>query len=349
MQHPILSSTKPIAYYGGIWAIVILTHIALILITTPVSALVAVADALVTNLLYSTIGLGLWYPIFYTGFEQKSLLSGIVNNLIACAMTVSLWIGLVYIILYTMFPTDNLYLTGLRTSIPWRAGIGVMYFEIFVLVYYLIIYYQRFKEKMIREAELKALVKESELNSLKAQINPHFLFNSLNSISSLTMTQPDKAQEMIIKLSDFLRYSISNKDEHLTTLQDELVNINRYLDIEKIRFGKRLSIRQNIQDSCMKHRLPSLILQPLIENAVKYGVYESTDTSWIDLAASCHGSDLTVVIRNDYDREFQYKKGEGIGLENIRSRMRILYLRDDLVLTKKNQDVFEVKVIFPQE
>jgi LytS/YehU family sensor histidine kinase len=195
---------------------------------------------------------------------------------------------------------------------------------------------------------LKTLVKESELNSLKSQINPHFLFNSLNSISSLTLIEPGKAQEMIIKLSEFLRYTTSKKEEKLTTLDEEINNINRYLDIEKVRFGKRLSLKQEINASCLKHKLPGLILQPLIENAVKYGVYESTEESTIEIICTCNSTALSVVIRNAWDPDFQYNKGEGIGLRNIRSRLSILYNRDDLFFIRKDNNIFEVNIIFPQ-
>jgi LytS/YehU family sensor histidine kinase len=210
------------------------------------------------------------------------------------------------------------------------------------------IFYRNNKENQLKEAELKALVKESELNSLKSQINPHFLFNSLNSISSLTMTQPEKAQEMIIKLSEFLRYTTSNKEEKLTTLDKEISNITRYLDIEKIRFGKRLQVRQSVDDSCRDLKLPGLILQPLLENALKFGVYESTEESVIEIICSCNSSALSVVVRNKWDPDFQSNKGEGVGLKNIRSRLNIIYNREDLFKIRKDQYVFEVTIVFPQ-
>jgi LytS/YehU family sensor histidine kinase len=250
--------------------------------------------------------------------------------------------------LVSLFNHDYLYLEFLRKSVPWRAGIGLLYYEVLILVYYLIIYYRNNKENLLKEAELKTLVKESELSSLKSQINPHFLFNSLNSISSLTMIAPGKAQEMIIKLSEFLRYSLSNKEEKLTTLEEEIGNINRYLDIEKIRFGKRLLVTQEVDHACRKFKLPGLILQPLLENAVKYGVYENTEESTVEIICTCNSSALSIVIRNAWDPDFQSNKGEGIGLKNIRSRLRILYNRDDLFFIRKDHKTFEVNIIFPQ-
>jgi LytS/YehU family sensor histidine kinase len=249
----------------------------------------------------------------------------------------------------TSFSGDEAYLTYLNKSIPWRIGIGFMVYTLMALNYYLQIYYQNFKEKLVRESELKALVRESQLSSLKSQINPHFLFNSLNSISSLTMVSPERAQDMVINLSDFLRYSLSSKNESLTTFQKELQNIDRYLKIEKIRFGKRLHVEKQISEPCLRFYLPGLILQPLMENAVKYGVYESTDKSNIFIEASCTEDVLEVTIRNDYDPDYISKRGEGIGLRNVASRMKIQYGREDLVKIENKKNSFEVRMIFPQD
>jgi LytS/YehU family sensor histidine kinase len=298
--------------------------------------------------LFSAIGLGLWYPIFFGKSEEEKMVSIVINNLVGCIMAVGFWIGLTYFLLVSVFNHNQDYLSFIRKSIPWRAGIGIIFYEVIIMVYYLIIFYRNNKENQVKEAELKALVKESELKSLKSQINPHFLFNSLNSISSLTMIEPSKAQEMIIKLSEFLRYTTSNKEERLTTLEQELANVNRYLDIEKIRFGKRLSVKQEIGENCRNLRLPGLILQPLVENAIKFGVYESTEGSLIEMICSCNSSALSIVVRNDWDPDFQANKGEGIGLRNIRSRLRILYNRDDLLNIRKDHNIFEITIIFPQ-
>lgn len=349
MQNPILNSRITFYYYVGIWIIVICIHILLLLFSGQIAFIPAITDSIIANLLYSAIGLGLWFPIFFGKSDDEKLISSIVNNVVGCILAVGFWLGLTYFLLVSAFNTNQAYLDFMRKSIPWRAGIGVLYYEVIILVYYLIIFYRNNKENLVKEAELKALVKESELNSLKSQINPHFLFNSLNSISSLTMIEPGKAQEMIIKLSEFLRYTISNKEEKLTTLDREIGNINRYLDIEKIRFGKRLNVKQELHEACINLKLPGLILQPLLENAVKYGVYESTEESVIEMICSCNSTALSIVIRNAWDPDYQSNKGEGIGLKNIRSRLRILYNRDDLLNIRKDHKTYEVNIIFPQQ
>ena len=348
MQNPILSSRRTFYYYLGIWVLVIFFHSLLLNFSGQIEFIPAFTDSIITNLLFAAIGLGLWFPIFFAKSEDEKLLNTIINNIVGGIVAISFWLGLSYFMLISVFNANLKYTAFLRSSIPWRAGIGLLYYEVLILVYYLIIYYRNNKENQLKEAELKALVKESELNSLKSQINPHFLFNSLNSISSLTMIEPGKAQEMIIKLSEFLRYATSNKEEKLTTVNEEIRNIDRYLDIEKIRFGKRLTVKQTVDESCRNLQLPGLILQPLLENAVKYGVYESTDESVIEIICNCNSSALSIIVRNQWDPEFQANKGEGVGLKNIRSRLRILYNRDDLFSIRKENNIFEVKIVFPQ-
>lgn len=330
------------------WIILIGIHTCLLVFSKQISLSIAFVDALVSNTLYGSIGLGLWYPVFYGRLDDEKLMGIIVSNLLGCVLAVGFWLGTSYLLLGSLYHTHATYLSFLRFSLPWRAGIGLLYYEVIILLYYLIVYYRNNKRNQIQEAELKTLVKESELNSLKAQINPHFLFNSLNSISALTMIEPGKAQEMIIKLSDFLRYTTSNKEENFTTLEQEINNVNRYLDIEKIRFGSRLHIIQNISESYYSLHLPGLILQPLVENAIKYGIYENTHESVIELKCSYHANFLSITVTNELLPDCVKSKGEGVGLHNIQSRMRILYNRDDLINVSKANHQFEVTLKFPQ-
>jgi LytS/YehU family sensor histidine kinase len=212
----------------------------------------------------------------------------------------------------------------------------------------MVLYYEDLQLKLKNEAQLNHLVKEAELNALKSQINPHFLFNSLNSISSLTMTSPEKAQEMVIKLSDFLRYSLSHDKNETTTLRRELENTERYLDIEKVRFGRRLRYQSNVPESCLDARLPNMILQPLFENAIKHGVYNSTEEVLVELRCAPNEDFLELHISNDFDPEATRPKGEGIGLKNIKNRLEILYKRTDLLEINFGKIEFEVILRIPK-
>jgi LytS/YehU family sensor histidine kinase len=210
------------------------------------------------------------------------------------------------------------------------------------------IYYNNFKEKIMDEAALKTLMKETELNALKSQINPHFLFNSLNSISSLTMAKPEKAQEMIIKLSDFLRYSLQHKENQKTTLENELKHCLLYLEIEKVRFGKKLNFENKISPESFDKLLPSMLLQPLYENAIKYSVYESTEPTLITTESYFKDNFLVISIKNTFDPDALAKKGEGIGLKNVRTRLKLEYKRDDLMILNRKNDTYEVILNIPQ-
>jgi len=348
MFNPLLKVRSYFIAYTGIWFLIAVIHVLILIVFQGFSAGLAITESVISNLLLALIGLGLWFPVFFSKLEKESIVNFILKHLFACLLSVGLWVLIHYAILNALFASHKEYKEFLVSSLPWRAGIGTLFYGAIILVYYLIINYQNFREKMTREAELKALIRESELNSLKSQINPHFLFNSLNSISSLTMISPEKAQDMIIKLSEFLRYSLSNKDEQLTSLRDEIANLSRYLDIEKVRFGKRLNVVNNTNEKCFEHKLPGLILQPLMENAIKYGVHESIDQTDIEIICTCSEKNLHVSIRNRFDPEFHYKKGAGIGIQNIRSRLKIMYGRDDLLSVVKSGSIFEVTIVFPQ-
>ena len=152
---------------------------------------------------------------------------------------------------------------------------------------------------------------------------------------------------MIVKLSDFLRYSLGKQNDQMNTLKDEVDNILLYLDIEKVRFGDRLNI-DKLEDDCSQLMLPNLILQPLFENAIKHGIYESLEKITIQLSAKCENNILKVSVSNEYDPEAVIKKGKGIGLNNIRERLRLIYGISNGVFIHKSDRIFTVRLEIPQ-
>jgi LytS/YehU family sensor histidine kinase len=226
---------------------------------------------------------------------------------------------------------------------------GYMLYIIYVVFFYAVNYYKGFKEKLQNESQLKALVKEAELHALKSQINPHFLFNSLNSISSLTMTDPKRAQEMVIDLSQLMRYSLKHDQNEKVTFQHELENNKLYLHIEKVRFGRKLNPVFEIDKKCLQAKIPNMILQPLYENAIKYGVYEATDPVEIETRCKCSDEVLEVIITNNYDSNVISKKGEGIGLRNIRERLQIIFGSPHFLKIDDNKKEFKVTLTIPQK
>ena len=349
MQNPVLSEKRSTGAYALAWVCVMIMSIILLFLATDNPASTIIVEGFIANILFAAMGLGLWFPVMYGKPENETKFILVIRHTFACIFSVAVWIAIQYFILYSLFGSDTDYAGYLQSSIPWKSATGVFYYCTIILVYYLMTYYNNIRNSAVKESRLETLVRESELSSLKAQINPHFLFNSLNSISSLTLTHPEKAQEMIIKLSEFLRYSIAHRDENLTSLDEEIRNVNRYIDIEKVRFGKRLEVSQKIDDNALLMKIPALMLQPLFENAIKYSMYDITGPALIELDIREQPGLLWISIRNRYDPESGSKRGAGLGLSNIGKRLSVMYNREDLMMITKENDIFEIQIVIPQK
>ncbi len=349
MLNPVSKNKNYFISYLSIWALIIAVHTLVLNFFYGMRGAESLADALVFNLTFMLAGYSLWYVIRFNLREKPSFIDLLFNHLLTATVVIGLWLAMGYFTMQNIYGSDPDYMAFLKNSLAWRAVMGLFYYLLFVMFYYLILYYDDLQEKLKMENKLQNLVTRAELETLKSQINPHFLFNSLNSISSLTMTSPEKAQEMVIKLSDFLRYSLSHDKNEKTSLQKEFENLKRYLEIEKIRFGKRLSFVYDIPESCFKHLIPNMILQPLIENSIKHGVYNSSDEVQVEISCKEENEYLVIEISNDYDPEVTKPKGEGIGLKNIRKRLQLIYLRSDLLEVVADKMVFRAILRLPKE
>lgn len=347
MINPITKNRNYIIAYIAIWFTIFLLQTFIINFFYGVDSIISLVDSAVFNVLFALIGLNLWYVIRFNLKETANLFDLLFNHLIVAVLAIAGWITISYFILIYIFPEAHDYRGFLNESLPWRVITGIFYYLLFVMYYYVMLYYEDLQEKLKVEAELKLLVNEAELTALKSQINPHFLFNSLNSISSLTLTNPDKAQDMVIKLSDFLRYTLSHDKNEKASLKEEFNNLHRYLDIEKIRFGHRLNFRTNIPKDCDNYLIPNMILQPLLENAIKHGVYNSTEEVLVELNCKHDKDNIYIEICNEYDPDSIKKKGQGIGLKNIRKRLQILYKRNDLLEISAEKLIFRATLKIP--
>lgn len=198
-----------------------------------------------------------------------------------------------------------------------------------------------------QQADASVLLKEAELFKLRQQMQPHFLYNSLNSISALIMIAPDRAQEMIGKLSDFLRSSVKREAEDVIPIAEELNYIQSYLAIESVRFGDRLRVqfdKQYTDDAT----IPPFLLQPILENAIKFGLYGKTGAVTIDIHIALDGPMLTISITNPYEPGAQPPTGTGFGLEGIQRRLYLLYARADLLETRSDDTTFTTILKIPQ-
>ncbi|MFN5169524.1 MAG: sensor histidine kinase [Cyclobacteriaceae bacterium] len=207
----------------------------------------------------------------------------------------------------------------------------------------------RKKAEVQQESDVKAFVREAELQKLQLQLQPHFLFNSLNSINALILFDTEKARDMIGQLSDFLRATLKRADEQWISLEEEFTYINLYLSIEKVRFGHRLQVEADLDEQLKLWLIPPLILQPLVENAIKFGLYGTTDQVKITMITSRVDDHLMIQISNPFDADAQSASGTGFGLHGLKRRLYLLYARNDLVQTRTEGNQFIVQLILPEK
>ena len=354
MLHPILAQRKVFYPFLAGWFFLIVVHGGFLLQQTPVSAKAAIIDSLVYNGILMILSLALYFPLAYPdegdahGDSGKPLWYHFFHHSATAFITLVIWLGSSFFLTGLYLEQDHTYMAFSRNSLPFRTTIGALLMVLLIAFYHFLVFYKHFEEKKSREEQLKKLVKEAELKALKAQLNPHFLFNSLNSISSLIISDPPDAREMLTKLSDFLRYSLRNNNESLLPLEDEIKNMKRYLDIEKVRFGERLNTEFHIPVECYNWPIPAMLLQPIYENAIKHGLYESIEPVNIQTSCSIKDGILILSVINNYDPDCTPQKGTGVGLENVRNKLLLFYNRTDLMAINRQNNHFEVRFMLPK-
>jgi two-component system, LytTR family, sensor kinase len=204
------------------------------------------------------------------------------------------------------------------------------------------------KKQASQVHENERLLREAELIRLQQQLQPHFLFNSLNSISALAGRDPEKTRAMVQQLSEFLRGTLKKDDRQKVTLKEELKQIELYFEIEKVRFGSRLSIVLTCSDGCENLMIPPLILQPIVENAIKHGLYGTLDESRIGINITCT-EDLIIEVSNPADDSPVAGDGTGFGLSSVKRRLFLLFSRNDLLSTEKKDGRFITRLMIPQQ
>jgi two-component system, LytTR family, sensor kinase len=349
MQHPVLGNRVRMIVWWLAWLFLSLGQSVLFYFAYGSFINIMLVDSLISLLIYSGIALSLWYPFRYFNSLESRPLTLISNVVASGAISISLWTLITKYTMLLVLPENNNYLTYWDATFPYRIGTGVFIYGIIILTYFLFVSLTNLSEKKAKEARLESLIKETELKMLRSQINPHFLFNSLNSVSSLTITDPEKARDMIFKLSEFMRYALSKKDEQPVSFRSELENLRLYLDIEKVRFGERLSTRENIEEKCLEIKMPVMLLQPLYENAVKHGVYESTESVQITTEAKIIDGYIEITISNNYDPGPSSRKGTGTGLLNVSRRLELYYGNKSSIKAMKENSVYTVTLYIPTD
>jgi len=307
-------------------------------------------EALVVPLVlfYALVCLAPWYMCKVLPLGPSQVIKLLANHMPAAAVAGLLWIiaakGLALALARLYFPQFD---QQFSPQLPLLFLIGVLLYMLSVALHYVLLSVESSREAETREQEARALAREAELKALKAQINPHFLFNSLNSISALATVDGARAREMCIKLSDFLRSTLNLGDKTSIHFKDELALAKAYLAVEQVRFGARLRTSFQADPNCNGCIVPPLFLQPLVENAVKHGVAGMVDGGTIEVAACCQDGWLRVKVENDFDPDAPPASRHGLGLQNVRSRLRALYENQARLDTELTSGRFVVHVELP--
>lgn len=339
-----MSRKKFLLLYIPLW-LVWMVFYAWAIIWLGFSIQVAVIDSVVSNVLLAAIGLGLENILrFYRPEKSKFLYIFVWALCISAIWTVIIKWGLSQLI------TNNPdYIAFVSKSLPIRFFIAFLITGCVTLIGWLMYTFEEQQENEKRKADAEKLAKEAELFKLRQQLNPHFLFNSLNSISSLTGTRPEEARRMIQQLADFLRGTLKNEDKTQVTLKEELHYLQLYLDIEKVRFGHRLNTITEHDENSPESKVPQMLLQPIVENAIKFGLYDTTGEVIIKITTKLEKDLLVITIQNPFDPETsQVRQGTGFGLSSIRRRLYLLYARKDLLETTTEGNIFTTTIKIPQ-
>jgi len=243
---------------------------------------------------------------------------------------------------------------GVVMSRPLTAvmfGVGVLLYGMTACAHYLALEFERARGLERRELELRLLAQDAELRMLRTQIDPHFLFNSLNSISALTAIDAGAARDMTLQLAGFFRQTLGLEAHRKVTLRAELELVERFLAIERVRFGPRLGVERQVSTDAGACLLPPMILQPLVENAVKHGIGQLLEGGVVRVRAERAGSQLRLRVENDVDPEAGIKAGAeaggGIGLANVRARLLAAYGIEASVHATRVDNTFRVDLVLP--
>lgn len=272
-----------------------------------------------------------------------------INIFSICLFLTIVWLLLAKLLLRVSLSHYPGYTDLLHHSLSIRFSIAFLLLGCVTMISILWYNQQEQKEKDERKTDAEKLAKEAELFKLRQQLQPHFLFNSLNSINALIGSRPEEARKMVQQLSDFLRGTIKKEDTQWVTLQEELQYLQLYLDIEKVRFGNRLNTEIEIDENTKQLKLPALLLQPIVENAIKFGLYDTIGETAIRLYAVKEEDNLVIKVLNPFDPETSSpKQGTGFGLKSVQRRLYLLFARTNLLTTEAKENIFTTIVKIPQ-
>ena len=348
-MHPILARASRLALYLGVWTIVGLLLAALLSGPGGLAAGQAVGIALPLALAYAFFCLSAWYvsrsaPLATTG-SLRLLATALSSSMISSGVWLLIARGWLEVFARGSELASARLFTALRALI---FGFGVLLYLLSLAISYLLAAFEQSREAERRGLKAQVHAREAELRSLRSQIDPHFLFNSLHSISALTTADPLAARRMCVLLGDFFRDSLAHGSEDRITIARELQLAARFLEIERVRFGDRL--RVDVEAPTNGGLLvPPLLLQPIVENAVTHGVAQVVEGGSISIRTAVVGDTLRIIVANPCDPDRPRRTGTGLGLTNVRARLAALYGDEARVAATEGDGAWRVELTLPAE
>jgi LytS/YehU family sensor histidine kinase len=350
-MHPLLTPINRFALYLAAW--VPLAGILIYLMAVPgrLGWLDATALIVPLCLIYQFVCLSAWYSCKAVPIQKSTALRLWLTHVLAAAILSLLWVLLAKLLAYGLSEMAAFHGINSRFSsqVPVLFGAGFLLYLLSVASHYVILAIEDSNQAEVRIQETSLLARDAELKALKAQVNPHFLFNSLNSISALTSVDPAKAREMCILLAEFLRMTLGLGEKASVPFSEELSLLHRYLAIEKVRFGARLQMEEDIEQVSNSLALPPLLLQPLVENAITHGIANLPDGGMLRLSGQSHNGRVLLAIENTFDPDSTPMRKSGLGLKNVRDRLEARYGKEANMRVSAEDAKFRVELSFPTD
>src|SRR6266545_3378488 len=347
-MHPILAHPARLAAYIAIWVPLGALLAALLALQGVFSWTHAGAVAVPLSVSYGFLCLSAWYVTAASPVERVGGARVAVAAISSAFLSSAVWLLIArgWLAFIEAFGRWSGVPASFRAAAPTLFGFGFLLYLLAMAVSYLAAAFEVSRDAERRGLELQVLAREAELRALRAQIDPHFLFNSLQSISALTTADPPAARRMCLLLADFLRDTLALGARERIPLSSELSMARRFLAVEQVRFGDRLKvdIAAGDAEAC---EVPPLLLQPLVENAVTHGVAHLVEGGTVRIRAERRVASLVVTVDNPCDADRPAGRGTGLGLRNVRARLESLYGNDALLRTDEKDGRFLVRLEMP--
>ena len=351
-MHPILASGRRQVLYLTSWALIGLLLAVAYATTSPEAGFfMAVAIVVPPSLVHAFVCLSAWYVCRATPLAARSVFQVLAVHATSGIMAATVWMfawegWLQVLVSYPAFGEGLL--AGYRAQLPAILAAGILLFWLSGMLHYLLVAFETSRQAERRELDFKVLAREAELKALRAQIDPHFLFNSLQSISALTAADPAGARRMCLLLAEFFRSGVRLGAKDQILLEEELALVHEYLEIEKVRLGARLSAEVVLEPKCGSCLIPPFILQPLVENAVRHGIHSLVDGGVVRVTARCDDCTVHLRVENPVDADAVTHPGTGVGLENVTRRLETRFGDETVTRWGRKDGAFHVDIRVPR-